>query len=60
MTTALIVLVLLAAAGFGVWVLVRMTSLIRDLMQVATGLTGLGIQIGRAAESAQRRTRGSG
>ena len=60
MGTALAILVLVAAAGFGVWVLARMTALIRDLMRVTTGLTGLGVQIGRAAESARPPTAGSG
>ena len=60
MGTALAILVLVAAAGFGVWVLARMTALIRDLMRVTTGLTGLGVQIGRAAESARPPTGGSG
>jgi hypothetical protein len=61
MGIALAVLILAAAAGFGVWVLARMTSLIRDLMQVTTGLTRLGVQIGRTAESTtQSRSFGAG
>jgi hypothetical protein len=50
MGTALAVLVLAAAAVFGVWVLVKMGSIVRELMQVTTGLTGLGIEIGRVAQ----------
>ena len=56
MATALAIVVLAAAAGFGVWVLVRMASLVRELMRTTTGLTELGMQIGRATQTSQQGT----
>jgi hypothetical protein len=49
----LAILAILAAVGFAVWVLLRMTTLIRDLMKVTTGLTGLGVEVGRITESSR-------
>jgi hypothetical protein len=54
MATALVIVVLASAAGFGVWVLVRMASLVRELMKATTGLTALGVQIGRATQTSQQ------
>jgi hypothetical protein len=56
MATALAIVVLAAAAVFGVWVLVRMASLVRELMKTTTGLTELGMQIGRATQTPQQGT----
>jgi hypothetical protein len=53
MGTALAILVFATAAVFGAWVLVKMGSMIRELMQVTTGLTGLGIEIGRITQRSQ-------
>jgi uncharacterized protein YoxC len=53
MAIALAVIVALAAAVSGVWVMTRLASLIRELMKVTTGLTGLAVQVGRVTESAR-------
>jgi hypothetical protein len=53
MAIALAGLALLTAAVCGVWVMTRLTSLIRELMKVTTSLTGLAVQVGRVTESAR-------
>ncbi|MEA2150800.1 MAG: hypothetical protein QOD69_2630 [Solirubrobacteraceae bacterium] len=56
MATALAIVVLASAAVFGVWILVRMASLVRELMKTTTGLTELGIEIGRVTQTSQQGT----
>jgi hypothetical protein len=53
MATALAIVALASAAVFGVWVVVRMASLVRECMKATTGLTALGVRVGRAAQASQ-------
>jgi hypothetical protein len=54
MATALAIVALASAAVFGVWVVVRMASLVRECMKATTGLTALGVRVGRAAQASQQ------
>jgi hypothetical protein len=51
--TSITILILLAVTAFGGWAAVRLAALIRSLMKITSGLTGLGVEIGRLTETAE-------
>jgi hypothetical protein len=49
MGVVIAVAALVAAAAFGVWLVASLAGLVRELMKLTTGLTGLGLAVGRIA-----------